>query len=327
MSKLSDFPGNPDSPALIFVPELINLQGLSEPVRIGRDAVLLRAPDDIRAGVKLILDPFVRTRRAGHVNPWEFQEVVDDQGSTRFTQILDPSEHQFWIIQHWRRLFDQQLQHALELADPGLTPVMALLSPRPMSSGSIDSHAILNWLDENWLAQRRDIGSAQIASIDRAWQLLIDFAPCDEPSLAFIKRAIQEFADLKRVSARMPIYVVGLFSIVEMLLTTQQEKTTENSLSHQLREKLTLFGNRFTEPLVLTNYFPKAGAITFRSFVSKLYSYRGKIAHGSEIDFDRGELQALESHKAVCEFLRAVVRKLILQAVQEPDLFRDLKSC
>ena len=327
MSKLSDLPGNPSRPAFIFFPELINLQGLSEPVRIGQHAVLQRAPDDIRVGLRGVLDPYLKTRRLSTVNPWEFQEIPGDQGATYFKHILDPSLHQFWIVKYWRRLFDRQLENALELADPGLTPAMALLSPSPDSSGSIDSHAILNWLDENWSAQRKDVCAAQVAGIERAMQHLIDFNACDDSTLAFVTKAICEFSDLKRVSRRMPIYVVGLFSIIELLLTTQQDKTTENSLSHQLKEKLTLLGNRFTEPLVLTNYFPRAGSINFKSFVSKMYSYRSKVAHGSDIDFGKGDLMVLESHQAVCEFLRAIVRKLILQAVQEPILFRDLKSC
>ena len=327
MSKLSDLPGDPSSPAFIFFPELINLQGLSEPVWIGEHAVLQRAPDEIRVGLRSVLDPYIKTRRLSNVNPWEFQEVPGDQGSTYFKHILDPSQQQFWIVKYWRKLFDQQLEHALELAEPGLTPVMALLKPLPDSSGSIDSHAILNWLDENWTAQRREVGAVQVAGIERAMQFLIDFQASDDSTLAFISKAIREFSDLKRVSRRMPIYVVGLFSIIELLLTTQQDRTTENSLSHQLKEKLTLLRNRFTEPLVLTNYFPSAGSINFKSFVSKLYSYRSKIAHGSDIDFGKGDLQALQSHQAVCDFLRAVVRKLILQAMQEPVLFRDLKSC
>ena len=107
MSKLSDLPGDPSRPAFIFFPELINLQGLSEPVRIGQHAVLQRAPDDIRVGLRGVLDPYLKTRRISNINPWEFQEIPGDQGSTHFKHILDPSLHQFWIVNYWRKLFDQ----------------------------------------------------------------------------------------------------------------------------------------------------------------------------------------------------------------------------
>lgn len=325
MSKLSDFTGDADRPGLIFLAESIDLRGLEEPVLIGNEARLTRANSEIRAQLSRILEPHTKTRLMLHINPWESEGVPNDQG-VEIRPIADPSQHQYWIVQHWRQLFDLQLEHALELADPGLTPLISLTSPLQRPSGFINAHAILNWLEENFVAETRHMGPTELVSVERAWQLLIAFESQDEPSYQFVKKAIQDFADLKRVLARMPIYVVGLFSIIEMLLTTQQDKTTENSLSHQLKEKLTLLGNRFADPLVLKDHLPLTEGMDFKKVISKLYAYRSKVAHGSTLDFT-GELKVLESHKAVCRFLRAVVRKLILQAVYEPALFRDLKSC
>lgn len=325
MSKLSDFTGDADRPGLIFLAESIDLRGLEDHVLIGKEARLIRAHSEIRAELSRILEPHTKTRLMLHINPWESEGVPNGQG-VEIRTIADSSQHQYWIVQHWRRLFDLQLEHALELADPGLTPLMSLTSPLQRPSGFVNAHAILNWLEENLVAETRHIGPTELVSVERAWQLLIAFEGQDEPSYQFIKKAIQDFADLKRVPARMPIYVVGLFSIIEMLLTTQQDKTTENSLSHQLKEKLTLLGNRFADPLVLKDHLPQTEGMDFKKVVSKLYAYRSKVAHGSALEFT-GELQVLESHKAVCRLLRAVVRKLILQAVTEPALFRDLKSC
>lgn len=323
--KLSDLPGDAAHPSFIFLAESIDLRGIEQPVSIGKDAQLMLAPSELRAGLSRMVEPHTNSLHMRNINPWESEGVQIDQG-VEIRRIADPSKHQYWIVQHWRRLFDQQLEHALELADPGLTPLMALTRPHANASGSVDAHAILNWLDENLVAEKRDVGSKELAGIERAWQLLIDFKAEDDASYYFVKKALQDFSDLKRVPVNMPIYVVGLFSIIEMLLTTQQEKTTENSLSHQLREKLALFGNRFAEPLVLTEHLPQTSGMDFKKVVSRLYSYRSKVAHGSEPDF-KGELQVLEGHKTVCRFLRVVVRKLILQAVYEPALFRDLKSC
>lgn len=327
MIKMSELPGEPDSPSLIFVPEQIKLQGLQSPVSIGTEARLLLAPEETRDALRIILDPHVRsTCHFNPINPWESEAVPIEQG-TEIRPIADPSRHQYWIVQHWRRSFDLQLRHALEIADPGLTPVIGLRNPRPVSSGFVNAHAILNWLDQNLVADSRDVGPKEIASIERTWKLLIDFEANGDPSFRFIKKAISDFFELKRVPARAPIYVVGLFAIIEMLLTTQQDKTTENSLSHQLKEKLSLFGNRFADPIVLNEHFPKAQQMSLKSVVSRLYGYRSKVAHGSDVDFSGGDMQVLESHEAVWKFLRVLVRKLLLQAVSEPALFRDMKSC
>lgn len=327
MIKRSELLGDPDSPSLIFVPERIELQGLESPVMIGTEARLLLAPDQTREVLRGMLEPHVRaTCHVMPINPWESEAVPIDQG-TEIRPITDPTQLKYWIVQHWRRTFDIQLRHALEIADPGLTPVLGLRNALNGSSSFVDAHAILNWMDQNLVAGTRVVSARETASIERTWKLLIDFEANTDPSLNFIKKAIHDFADLKRVPSRMPVYVVGLFAIIEMLLTTQQDKTTENSLSHQLKEKLSLFGNRFTDPIVLKDNLPKAEQMNLKSVVSRLYGYRSKVAHGSVIDFSSGDMQVLQSHEAVCKFLRVLVRKLILQAVFEPNLFRDLKSC
>lgn len=325
MMKMSDIEGDAQTPAFIFLAESIQLTGLSHPVHIGSEARLLPAPAHIRDALSARLQSHTRTRHMLNINPWESEAIPTTQGNYEVRPIFDPSRHQYWIVEHWRRLFDVHLEHALELADPGLTPLMALVSTRPQTSGSVDAHAILNWLEENFVADKRDFGPDELASLERAWRLLIAFEEQDA-AFDFIRTAIRDFAALKRVPANMPIYVVGLFAIIEMLLTTQQNKTTENSLSHQLKEKLTLLGNRFERPLSHTSHLPKASSMNFKSVVSRLYSYRSKVAHGSALEF-AGELQVLESHKAVCRLLREVVRKLILQALFEPALIRDLKNC
>lgn len=326
MPNMSDLPVDPANPGIIFFPEIITLQSLSEPVAIGEHARLERADDVIRNRLKELLHPYIQIRRLFGINPWEYEELPGQQGSTVFKPILDPSQHQFWVIRYWRKLYDKPLMQALELADPGLTPVAALFKPLEDMSGTVETHAIINWLDDNLHAKRGDLGSAQTAEITRTTQLLINFESNSDTTLDFISKAINEFSDLKRVSKRMPIYVVGLFSIIELLLTTQQDKTTENSLSHQLKEKLTLIGNRFQEQVILTSYFPIA-TDSFKSLITKLYSYRSKVAHGAIIEFNRGDMQGLGNHASVCEFLHALVRKLLLQAINEPVLFRDLKRC
>jgi hypothetical protein len=255
MSNITDFLGDPNTPAFIFIPELIELQGVSEPVAIGTHALLQRAPETHKLVIRDLLDPFIRARGIGGINPWEYEEIPNGPGSTRFELISAPENHQFWMVSHWRKLFDTLLELALELADPSVTPVISRLRVLGGSSGVVDGHAILNWLDENILARRRVIGPRQVKQIEVAFDILINFEGNDEPSIAFIHKALRDFIGLKRVSRRMPLYVVGLFSIIESLLTTNQTDTTGKSLNRQLQEKLTLMGNRFSETLELANFF------------------------------------------------------------------------
>lgn len=326
--KLSDLPANLDNPPFIFFPEVVELDGIEEPVRIGSHAYLQRAPESHRIGLSRLLEPYINSRPVGisGVSPWEFREIDEREGGTRFEYITAPDEHQFWIVRYWRKLLDQPLELALELSDPSFTPLIALTQPLANATGRMDSFAIQNWLDANILARRCVFGQKQVEGVELALNLLTDFDTNDDPSFYFIHKALRDFSDLKRVSKRMPLYVVGLFAIIESLLTTPQDTTTGKSLNHQLQEKLTLMESRFHQALSLTNYFGKASTPSFKTVIKKLYQYRSDIAHGNVPDFAK-ELSILENHRAVCEFLHALVRRLMLQAVQEPTLMRDLKRC
>jgi hypothetical protein len=324
--NLSDIPGNRSNPGFLFVPEVIELCELTEPVRIGEFAELHRVKPGHKLQLRQVLEPYIQMRRFGGINPWEYAELPLSKGEIEFAPILAPEEHQYWVITNWRKLADRPLQWALELADPSVTPVLSLMNPGVSSSGHVDSHAIFNWLAENIRAQRKVIGRGQISGIEEVLTLLLNFEQNSDPDFAFIHKALRDFTDLKMVAKRRPLYVVGLFSIIESLLTTPQEGATGKSLSHQLQEKISLVSKRFRSPLVLANHFAKSETLQLKMIVKKMYQYRSDIAHGNVADFEKS-LTVLISHASVCDFLHTLVRRLIVQAIQEPDLIRDLKSC
>lgn len=327
MSNLSDFHGDSNDPAIIFVAEVIKLEELIDPVNIGEQARLVRATGDMRNVLCAILEPHTRTLHSGMtINPWQSQKIPTENG-TEIRPVFDPAKHQYWVIQHWRRLFDRQLENALELADPGLTPLISQVHPTLQSSGYVNAHAILNWLENSFVATTQTVAQKEIDGIAQVWKKLVEIEDEANPDFDFIKKAIDDFFELKFVSTRRPLYVLGLFSIIEGLLTTPQDDTTGNSLTHQIKEKLTLFGNRFPKPIDFKVHLPGTKQLDFKKVVSRLYQYRSTVAHGSPIDFETGELKDLQRHDFVCAFLRVLVRRLIVQAINEPALFRDIKRC
>lgn len=325
--KMSELPGNANDPSFIFFPEIIELEELEEPVQIGQHAVLHKATPSQKTVLRELLQPYVDMRmRFCSISPWEHESVPLEDGSTEYRYIVDPDHHQYWVVTHWRRIFDLVLEQAMELADPSLTPVISLMRPTLMSSGALNRHAILNWLHDNIQIEKRILAPKHIHQMERAFHLLSDFEQRDEPNLAFIHKALRDFADLKYVPKRKPLYVVGLFSIIESLIAANQEGTTGKSLNHQLQEKLTLMNNRFFERVDPADYFGKSDALQYKTVIKKLYQYRSDIAHGNVSDFSK-DLKVLENHGAVCTFLHTLTRRLILEALQEPELMRDLKAC
>jgi hypothetical protein len=324
--KMSELPGNLANPGFIFVPELIELRDLTEPVCIGEFARLHRVNSVHKDQLRALLEPYIGMRRLNGINPWEYAEVTLPEGGIKFVPISNHEEQQYWVLTNWRKLRDTPLHLALELADPSITPVLGLSNPGVTQSGYVNRHAIFNWLDDKFLAERKTISPDDVKEIENALDLLIKFEQNQDPDFSFIHKALQDFADIKSVARRKPLYVVGLFSIIESLLTTDQAGVTGKSLNHQLREKISLMSHRFQAPLMLSDFFGKSTTLQLGTVVKKLYEYRSDVAHGNGSDFGK-DLAALVNHDSVCKFLHALVRRLILRAIQEPDLIRDLKRC
>lgn len=166
----------------------------------------------------------------------------------------------------------------------------------------------------------REISANQLKQIGEFWRLHSNL----DDRHAFVKSALQTFTALKRVPRSYGLFVVGLFSIIESLITHAPRLTeTLDSINHQISNKIILLRKRYTKPILPNAYFLTAAE---ESIWKKLYSYRSGVAHGSTITFD-GELQVLKAHDSVVNFLSDNVRELIVLALSEPEFILDLRKC
>jgi hypothetical protein len=137
-----------------------------------------------------------------------------------------------------------------------------------------------------------------------------------------ISRATRAFEGLKRIPHGSDLRVLGLFAVIEMLLThNPNDKELGDSLSHQIATKLPLLSNRFAEPLAYGVFGTDVHASTAWK---KLYEYRSAIAHGGTADFE-GRLQILKNPQNAQQFLEDAVRRLVRHALEEPELVDGLK--
>lgn len=139
-----------------------------------------------------------------------------------------------------------------------------------------------------------------------------------------IQRAIQRFDTLKSLPRKSELLVIGLFSVIESLITHRPELSeSSDSLVHQIRTKMPLLRKYFERKLDYEAYFDPANEA---KIWSKLYDYRSRIVHGEPTDID-SKLQILKSGENILDFLHETVKLLIICALQEPVLLKDLKSC
>lgn len=136
-----------------------------------------------------------------------------------------------------------------------------------------------------------------------------------------IARSVEMFQQVRNADSLSPLYVLGLFGVLESLLT-HDPRGEYDSLSHQIRTKMKLLQSRFRQPL----QYERFGAVAPEKIWNKLYKLRSCIAHGGVADW-RGELSILRNQREACAFLTTAVRRTIRQALTEPRLVLDLQCC
>jgi hypothetical protein len=139
-----------------------------------------------------------------------------------------------------------------------------------------------------------------------------------------IRRAITMLSNLKGLTHSSDLLVLGLFAIIEMLITHNPKlEDRGDSITHQLKSKIPLLERRFDRRLQYADYF---GGASIEKVWSALYKYRSSIAHGGELDFKNG-LSILKSKDNADQFLFEVVRGMLRHILREPDLYKDIRAC
>jgi hypothetical protein len=148
------------------------------------------------------------------------------------------------------------------------------------------------------------------------------FVALDSKKHPGIARAVNVFHGLKRIPYGSDLRVLGLFAVIEMLLThNPNDKELGDSLSHQISTKIPLLSERFSTPL---NYGVFEDGVEAATAWKRLYAYRSKIAHGDTVEFTGG-LKLLRSRQTATEFLEDATRRLVRHALDEPKLVDALK--
>jgi len=147
-------------------------------------------------------------------------------------------------------------------------------------------------------------------------------APNDESKVVAVQ-VFQDFVTLSNTERYSSLTLLGHFALIEALITHDPHKFGD-SLNHQLSTKMPLLMRRWPCPLDPACFFPIQD---LRTVWKRLYELRSIIAHGGKPDFTKNRLRDLRSGYAAYQFVRAALKRLIIQTFHEPQLVNDLKAC
>lgn len=139
-----------------------------------------------------------------------------------------------------------------------------------------------------------------------------------------VRRATRMLAALGTLPPHSEFHVLGLFMIVEMLITHNPKlEDRGDSITHQVKSKVPLLSRRFSRPLNYDKYF---GGSAEDEVWEALYGYRSAIAHGGVPDFKK-KYKVLRDPETAKLFLHEAVKALLRHSLREPQLYRDLREC
>jgi hypothetical protein len=147
------------------------------------------------------------------------------------------------------------------------------------------------------------------------------FTALDSKKHSGIAHAIELLSGLRRIPHGSDLLVLGLFAVIEMLLTHKpNDKEIGDSLLHQISTKIPLLSARLSSPLDYGG-FERATEV---KVWKRLYEYRSTVAHGGTPDFN-GSLSLLRNRDVAVAFLEGATRRLLRHALNEPVLVDALK--
>ncbi len=243
---------------------------------------------------------------------------------TNFKRTLLPSkEWKYWIISfegYNDKIQDLKLSFSLQKNEVELGFI--IINAGAIEAFTYDTELIVNYFIDPEFSNKTitKININDLIQTKETYQLLNKL----DTKYNHIKSSLARFGTINRISRNSELYIIGLFSIIESLIT-HSPKFIElsDSLTHQISSKMNLLLKRSIRNMDYKYFFDDT---TEKNIWKKLYDYRSRIVHGEQIDF-KSDLQCLKDKKNVILFLREIVKLLLLLAINDPQLVTDLKRC
>jgi len=235
---------------------------------------------------------------------------------------LHPDRWRYWVIESDGSNDISLLKLAAALLKNELLLPFTLIT-KPNGEGFSWHHGIMSntFNRAKFFATRvPTFGDEDLQQLRQTYTLLVTGASACPKAV----KAADRFFSLKSFPESSEFMVIGLFSVLESLITHAPELTEPmDSLNHQVKTKMSLLSKRFSQPLDYDFFF---GSGDVSSIWGRLYEYRSKIAHGDDADFQK-KLKLLRNPENATSFLKEAAKLLILCALREPQLISDLKQC
>lgn len=298
-----------------FVFNLARLRGVTE-YEVGPGMRLRRATDAQIQLVKKWL-PQISGPAINLGQPWEYVSPTTSDGAK-----YPPDEMRYFAINfEGPSYYADYLQNAFDISPLDLEIGLTIYESGRSAGGIICAPHRFVPTVENYMFDDVFLEATQddLALVRETFNLL----QAHKTDAVDVHRAVEQIGDLKRLPPKSALVFLGLYAILESLLTHEPKQSDPySSITRQVKTKLALLDKRFDRAI---DYAAFKGA-TADTVWTKMYEYRSRIAHGAAAEI-AGSLKVLQSPAAAKKLLSAATKAVIRHALREPELLDDLRNC
>jgi hypothetical protein len=261
---------------------------------------------------------------------------------------LAPQDWRYWIITHSGSTSEHKQRETFFVLECALSLLQNDLEMGPLFTSYMGNQYQWNprslysyFLDYQGVQPATKITIEEVQQIGTAHTLLSDFFKkmhtitvypkgkkiygvndYYQDNFQHIEHAIRQFVEIKALPRYSGSTIIGLFTILESLITHKPDLNISDSLRHQIKTKMPLLSKKFDRILDYKKHFSIADE---KKLWASLYDFRSKIVHDGNEDI--GKAKELRSMENVINFLKEAVKLMILFSLKEPQLVTDLKDC
>lgn len=171
----------------------------------------------------------------------------------------------------------------------------------------------------------------QLSGIRRILALILNRKIDDLPEETL--KMIGLFQSLDQLADTATLKVLGYFSVIEGLLSHSPEPSDRmDSIQRQLIRNINLLNNRLSENSLEID-FRKFTPTGIEKTLKKIYAYRSAIAHGGKQEDVLKDITSIyncdipknQESLYIHDWIRHMTKRLLMAAIIEPQLVRDLK--
>ncbi|MDP2688284.1 MAG: HEPN domain-containing protein [Aequorivita sp.] len=327
-----------------FIEDLIELD-ITVKLNLGRNLIIRVASIEEIDVIKSLIPKFGYSDKSG---PFAYRyhesKIIHrtPQGGTKLKQRLKDDFRYFVLDEiNYTGIYNQSYAKAFLLSDteffiPFGFSAMTLpekgISIKYSFDSELSTYSYFNDLSISFPLEERKIETPKSFTNDDKSQiinilLLIENFEKIKNNYPIINKAYNDFFKISELSDFSVFKVVSYFACLELLLVDNKLDKLK-SISSQLESKLDLLNNRMNSPIKVSDFIKGPDTLTLGKSISILYGYRSSIAHGDFVDFEK-KLQILNkiSKSDILNFLRTVLKRILLISLEEPQLISDLKNC